>query len=180
MFFYIIHQVESQLNYPWELRMRMCIEKGSHSVYYIQSVLMWCVCVCVYVSFKLNLCVFMHICECVYQPLSVICRGDRGSQHDPQWVGWDLDYSLLPVRGAFLSSERRRPQLWGFAHKPVYSDLQRAEERHIDFLLFLAWPTHSITSERAPCSVQFPRAPQAIRPGRHFISPNILRAQATV
>lgn len=46
---------------------------------------------------------------------------------------------------------------------------------------FLAWPTHSITSERAPCSVQFPGARQAIRPQRNFTSSHsALRLQATV
>lgn len=50
---------------------------------------------------------------------------------------------------------------------------------HIDFPLFLAWPTHSITSERAPCSVQFPGARQAIRPLRNFTSHRALMLPAT-
>lgn len=58
--------------------------------------------------------------------------------------------SFLPVRRTLLSSKSRDPQLGGLAHKPVYLDLWWAGERHIDFPLFLAGPTHSITSERAP------------------------------
>lgn len=102
--------------------LRMCIQV-LFKVLIQYPVYAYAACVCE-LKAMLNLCVFMHICECVYLPLSVICQGDRGSQHDPQWADWDLDYSLLlPVRGVLLSSERRQPQLWGFAHKPVYSDL---------------------------------------------------------
>lgn len=99
-----------------------------------------------------------------------LLRGEKESVWAPVGRLGPGQRSPLPVRQTLLSSKSRDPQLWGLAHKPVYSDLSWAGGRHIDFLLFLARPTHSITSERAPCRAQFPLAWQTIRPEKFHLS----------
>lgn len=98
-------------------------------------------------------CVCVCSCTDVNACISFKCyllRGEEKSAWAPVGRLGAGQRSLLPVRRTLLSSKSRDRQLGGLAHKPVCLDLCWAGGRHIDFPLFLARPTHSITSERAP------------------------------
>lgn len=97
-----------------------------------------------------NLCAHARMSMHVSPFKCYLLRGEKESAWAPVGRLGPGQRSFLPVRRTLLSSKSRDPQLGGLAHKPVYLDLWWAGGRHIDFPLFLAGPTHSITSERAP------------------------------
>lgn len=95
----------------------------------------------------------MHICECVYLLLSVICWEDRGSQHEPQWVGWDLDYSLLYLWEGLFYRLKGDSHSYGAWHTNQFTQISRGQGGGI-LISHCFWPDqHTPSPVKGPPAV---------------------------